>query len=73
MEVKSEFCLGAGTFNCLPTASNYGSMTQQLTYNAAASTVTTLNTICTPGAGGCVGGHGSDVLIWTDSSAQAEL
>lgn len=53
VEVRTEFCLGLTGFTCIAANSNYGYVQQRLTFTSGSTAVTILNTICTPGAGGC--------------------
>jgi hypothetical protein len=49
---EEQFCLGASTFNCTTTSSNYGYLQVQETSNGSGG-YTSVFTACLPGSGGC--------------------
>jgi len=51
VRVQEEFCLGAASFNCATSSSNYGYLEEQFMFNGASQI--TIFTVCTPGASGC--------------------
>jgi hypothetical protein len=61
---EEQFCLGAITFNCTSTSSNYGYLQIQETSNGSGG-YTTVLTSCLPGVGGCSvsTGNGSEIGV----------
>ena len=56
LEVLTQFCLGASAFTCSTTDATYGYIQQRLVFgnNVSADPTSIVNTVCTPGAGGCI-------------------
>jgi hypothetical protein len=52
VRVQEEFCLGATSFNCATSSSNYGYLEEEFMY-IAGPTPQTIFTVCTPGPTGC--------------------
>jgi len=51
VRVQEEFCLGATSFNCATSSSNYGYLEEEFMFNGVSQT--TIFTVCTPGPTGC--------------------
>jgi len=51
VRVQEEFCLGATSFNCATSSSNYGYLEEEFMFTGVSQT--TIFTVCTPGASGC--------------------
>ena len=59
VDVKEEFCLGAATFNCTATSTNYGYIEEHVVFNTS-GTPTITETICyNNGASSCTTSSGS--------------
>jgi hypothetical protein len=51
VRVQEEFCLGATSFNCATSSSNYGYLEEEFMFNGVSQI--TIFTVCTPGPTGC--------------------
>lgn len=54
IEVLEAFCLGSATFNGTTSSSNYGYIEEQVQLTTGSAPPTITDTVCTPGATGCI-------------------